>query len=162
MNADPKTHEMTLTRVFDAPVAQVWRAWSESEAVRRWWGPTGFTAPVAKMNFRVGGTSLVCMRTPDGHDMYNTWTYQQIVPMQRIEFIHHFADEYGNQIDPAAMGLPPGIPSAVRHVLTFKAISNQQTEFTVTEFGYTSPEVVEMSRAGMAQCLDKLEASLKE
>jgi uncharacterized protein YndB with AHSA1/START domain len=161
VSAESKTHEMTITRLFDAPVKQIWRAWTESQAVMRWWGPTAFTCPVANMDFRVGGTSLVCMRTPDGHDMYNTWTYQQIVPMQQIEFIHHFADQHGNQIDPAAMGLPPGIPAAVRHVLTFKPASNNQTEFTVTEFGYTSPQVVELSRSGMVECLDKLAASLK-
>jgi uncharacterized protein YndB with AHSA1/START domain len=45
------THNMVVTRSFDAPVEQVWKAWSESEQVKRWWGPTGFTCPVAKMDF---------------------------------------------------------------------------------------------------------------
>jgi hypothetical protein len=53
-NQDMKK-DMVLTRVFDASVEQVWKAWSESEQVMRWWGPTGFTCPLAKMNFHEGG-----------------------------------------------------------------------------------------------------------
>jgi uncharacterized protein YndB with AHSA1/START domain len=158
------THNMVVTRVFDAPVERVWKAWSESEQVRRWWGPTGFTCPVANMDFNEGGTSLVCMRAPaeyGGQDMYNTWTYQKITPMERIEFIHHFADKDGNKVAPSAHGLPPEIPFEVPHVLTLKAIGSNQTEFTVTEYGYPSAQIVEMSKGGMEQCLDKLAASLQ-
>ncbi len=64
MSAEPVKHNMVVTRVFDASVEQVWKAWSDSGQVMRWWGPTGFTAPVARMDFREGGTSLVCMRAP--------------------------------------------------------------------------------------------------
>jgi len=58
------THDLAVTRVLDAPVEEAWRAWTEPERVRRWWGPTGFTSPSADMDVRVGGTSLVCMRAP--------------------------------------------------------------------------------------------------
>lgn len=158
------TKEMHLTYTFDAPLAAVWKAWSEGEQVTRWWGPQGFTAPICNMNFHEGGVTLVCMRAPaefGGMDMYNTWTYTKIVPMERIEFIQHFADKDGSQIQPSSLGLPPDIPFEVPHVLTFRALGDYQTEFTVTEYGYTSDQTVEMSRGGMAQCLDKLAASLK-
>jgi uncharacterized protein YndB with AHSA1/START domain len=163
MSSEQAKLDMSITRIFDAPVEQVWKAWSESEAVKQWWGPTGFTAPVANMDFREGGTSLVCMRAPKefgGQDMYNTWTYTTIIPMERIEFIHRFSDQNGNVIDHVAMGLPADIPRDVRHVLTFKALDGNRTEFAVTEYGYASEQTVELSRGGMAQCLDKLAASL--
>lgn len=63
---------LIVTRAFDAPVGFVWKAWTEPEQVRLWWGPKSFTAPVAKIHFREGGTSLVCMRSPEGKDVYNT------------------------------------------------------------------------------------------
>jgi uncharacterized protein YndB with AHSA1/START domain len=154
---------MAVTRVFDAPVDQVWKAWSDSEQVKRWWGPTGFTCPLARMDFREGGTSLVCMRAPaeyGGMDLYNTWTYTKIVPNERIEFVNHFADKDGNTVAPAAHGLPPDIPFEVPHVLTFRAMGDNRTEFTVTEYGYPNEQIVEMSRQGMEQCLDKLAAGL--
>jgi uncharacterized protein YndB with AHSA1/START domain len=155
---------MTLTRTFDAPVAEVWKHWSDSEKVMKWWGPKGFTSPLAKMDFREGGVSLVCMRAPQdfgGFDMYNTWTYKKIVPHERIEFTLNFSDKDGNKLDPAKMGLPPGIPIDVPHVITFKTLGDKKTEMTVTESGYTTDQAVETSKAGLAECLDKMAQSLK-
>ena len=154
------SHDMVLTRAFDAPIASVWKAWTESEELMRWWGPTGFTCPLARMDVRQGGTSLVAMRSPDGQDHYNTWTYTSIEPGRRLEFVQRFADQDGNQLEPSDLGLPPAIPSAVPHVLTFEQRDGGRTELTVTESGYPNEQIVEVSRAGMAQCLDKLEATL--
>ena len=120
--ATPKTYDMVLTRTFDAPVEDVWRAWTEPELVKRWWGPTGFTTPLAEMDVREGGTSLVCMRAPaefGGQDMYNTWTYATVIPMERLEFVQTFTDADRNPVEPADLGLPPGIPRDVPHGLTF-------------------------------------------
>lgn len=153
-----RTRDLVVTRVFDAPVDQVWKAWSNPEYVTRWWGPEGFTSPHAKIDFREGGKSLVCMRSPDGHDMYNTWTYRKIVPNQRIEFVLNFSDKEGNKLDPAAIGMPPGIPKDVPHVITFKDLGNGKTEMTYAEYGYTSDQVVDLSKAGLEQCLNKMTA----
>jgi hypothetical protein len=54
--------------------------------------------------------------------------------------------------------MPPGIPKNVPHVITFKDLGNNKTEVTVTEYGYTSADVVELSKSGMSECLDKMEA----
>jgi uncharacterized protein YndB with AHSA1/START domain len=160
----PTTHDMVLTRVFDAPVEAVWDAWTRSELVKKWWGPKGFTAPVAEMDVREGGTSLVCMRAPaefGGQDLYNTWTYSRVLPAERLEFVNAFTDANRTPLDPADIGLPPGIPARVPHVVTFVALDDDRTELTVSESGYTSPDVVEVSRSGMAECLDKMAAVLE-
>jgi uncharacterized protein YndB with AHSA1/START domain len=164
-DGDTVTKNVVVTRIFDAPVEVVWNAWVEPELVKQWWGPAGFTAPVAEMDFREGGRSLVCMRAPaeyGGQDLYNTWTYRRIVPMREIEFVQHFADQDGNRIDPASLGLPPGIPEDVRHVITFASAAGNKTEMTVTEFGYPNDEIVAISKAGMEQCVDKMAAALQE
>jgi pimeloyl-ACP methyl ester carboxylesterase/uncharacterized protein YndB with AHSA1/START domain len=158
-NIRSATKDLVMTRVFDAPVESVWKAWSESDQVKRWWGPIGFSCPVAKMDFREGGTSLVAMRAPNGQDFYNTWSYKKIVRHERIEFVLDWADKDGNRIDPASMGLPPDMPKQVRHLITFKSIPGKKTEMTITEFGYTSDQILELSKAGLQQCLDKMAAS---
>lgn len=129
--------------MIDAPVHQVWQAWSDPMYVKQWWGPIGFTAPVAGMDFREGGTSLVGMRSPDGHDMFHTWTYRTIVPME-----------------PAAIGLSPDIPREVRHTVVLRSLGENRTEVTVTESGYSSGPELELSRTGQEQCLDKMAALL--
>jgi uncharacterized protein YndB with AHSA1/START domain len=152
-----QTHDVVLSRTFDAEVAEVWKAWSEPAYVKRWWGPTGFTAPRADMDFREGGTSLVCMRAPaefGGFDMYNTWTYSRIEPGKLIEFTLRFTDASGNPVDPPQ----PGVPAEVRHVITFETAGADRTTLTVTEYGYGSAQARDMSSAGMEQCLDKMAA----
>ena len=161
MNND--TLDMFIKRSFDVSPALLWEAWSTEEMVKQWWGPKGFSCPVAKMAFKEGGTSLVCMRAPKeygGQDMYNTWSYGKIVPMDRIEYVLNFTDKDGNKLDPAAIGMPPGIPKNVPHVITFKDLGNGKTEVTVMEHGYTSAQVVELSRSGMNECLDKMAEAL--
>ena len=159
MSTEDTTHDVVVTRTFDAPLDRVWRAWSDPELVTRWWGPQGFTSPMCRMDFRVGGTTLTCMRSDQGWELYNTWTYRSIEPMERIEFVQGFADKDGTPVTPAVLGLPPGIPEEVRHVVSLSAIDDETTELTVHEFGYPNAEIVEVSRAGMEQCLDKMAAS---
>jgi uncharacterized protein YndB with AHSA1/START domain len=159
------TYEMRLTRTFEAPVEDVWRGWTEPEQFMQWWGPTGFTSPLAEMDVREGGQSLVCMRAPaefGGQDTYNTWTYTSVVPMERLEFVHTFTDRERNPVDPGDLGLPAGIPRDVPHVITFRRLGSAATELTVIESGYPSEDLVALSRDGMDQCLDKLATMLAE
>jgi uncharacterized protein YndB with AHSA1/START domain len=160
MSAETQKRDLVVTRVFDAPVEQVWQAWIDPADVMQWWGPTGFTSPLALMDFRVGGTSLVCMRAPHGQDFYSTWHYREIVPLQRIAYIHNLADAEGHKIDPATFGMPPDFPQDQLHSVTFQALSDQQTEMSVTEYGWTVGQMLEMSCLGLAQCLDKMAALL--
>jgi len=165
-NSSPmNTRDLVVTRVFAAPVELVWKAWTEPEYVMRWWGPDYFTSPSAKMDFREGGTSLVCMRAPEdfgGQDMYSTWVYQKIVPMERIEFIQNLADKDGNQIDPAQIGMPPEFPRDMRTVVTFKDLGNGKTEMTVTEYNVPTAdtELGKNAELGLNQSLDKMVVSL--
>jgi uncharacterized protein YndB with AHSA1/START domain len=160
MTGEQETHDVVVTRRFDAPQERVWQAWSDADEVMKWWGPHGFTSPTCRMDFREGGTTLVSMRSDQGWDMFNTWTYRSIEPMVRIEFVHGFADEDGNRVSPAQLGLSSAIPDEVRHEVTLTAIDGSGTELTVHEFGYPSLEIAEVSRRGMEECLEKMAASL--
>jgi uncharacterized protein YndB with AHSA1/START domain len=161
MSTGTKTYDMVVTRILDAPIELVWKAWSDPQYVMQWWGPADFTCPLAEMDFREGGTSLVCMRAPlefGGQDMYNTWTYMEIMPPQRFEYILHFTDKDRKAFDPAEIGLPAGIPKEVRNVNTFTDLGNGKTELTVAEYGYTAEQARDISKAGLEQCLDKMAA----
>lgn len=159
-NQKSEAKDLAVTRVFDAPVAEVWKYWAESEYVKKWWAPEGFTTPLARMDFREGGTSLVCMRAPGGQDFYSAWSYRKIEPMKLIEYIHNLADKDGKKADPVKVGLPPDFPQDVRNVITFKTVGENKTEMIVTEYGYTSDQWFDLSKAGLEQCLDKMAAAL--
>jgi uncharacterized protein YndB with AHSA1/START domain len=110
---------MTVAHVFDGPVARVWEAWTDADRLRRWWGPRDWTCPTARLDVREGGASLVAMRSPDGHEIHHLWEHRTVAPCEELTFDQHFADPDGNPVDPADLGLPPGIPSPVHHRLTF-------------------------------------------
>jgi uncharacterized protein YndB with AHSA1/START domain len=151
--------DVVVTRLFDAPVERVWKAFTEDAEVMKWWGPQGFTSPAAKMDVRPGGTSLVCMRSPQGQDMWMTWTYTKVEPMQRLEYIQNLSDERGNRIDPSAVGMGPEFPRDVATVVTLKPRGGK-TEMRIVEDTTTSELMHEMSRLGLEQCMDKMAASL--
>lgn len=161
-NTTDTKRDLVVTRIFDAPVEQVWKAWSDPKYVMRWWGPAGFTSPLARMDFREGGTSLVCMSSPEYGTLYNIWQYREIIPMELIEFIQNFADKDGKKVSPAEVGLPSEIPQDVRNVVIFKVVGDNKTEMTVTEYGYTSDQARDLSQTGLEQCLDKMAASFGE
>jgi uncharacterized protein YndB with AHSA1/START domain len=154
-------HDLVVTRIFNAPIELVWQAWTEPEHIMRWWGPDHFTSPSAQIDFREGGTSIVCMRAPKdfgGQDFYNTWHYQKIVPLERIEYIQNLSDKDGNlNIDPTSIGLLPDFPKDVLTVITFKTVGSK-TELTVTEYGLPGGQMGEFAEIGLNQSLDKMGA----
>jgi uncharacterized protein YndB with AHSA1/START domain len=84
-----------ITRVFDAPRDRVWKAWTEPERLKRWWGPKGFTVHTCKVDLRPGGTFLYGMKAPDGSDMWGKFVYREIVAPKKLVFIVSFSDPKG-------------------------------------------------------------------
>jgi len=130
-NTASEIDRMVVTRIFDAPRELVWKAWTDPKYVMRWWGPKGFTAPVCKMDFRVGGKSLLCMRAPDGQEGWNAVEYHEIVPLEKIVSSMYFSDSEGNKIDPEQLGIERAIDGAY-DVTLFEDLGNGQTKLTHT------------------------------
>src|SRR5216684_6933391 len=80
--------EIAITRVFNVPRNLVWSAWTDPKHVAQWWGPTGFTNTIHKMEVKVGGVWDFIMHGPDGTDYPNYIEYREIVPPERIVFLH--------------------------------------------------------------------------
>jgi len=156
MSNDSTKHDLVITHTFDAPIERVWEAWATADDIKQWWGPDGFTAPFVNIDFREGGTSLLCMSSPQHGEHYSIWDYKTIVPMEQIEYVHNLADKNGVKVDPVAVGMPDDFPTDQRHTIDFKAKGDNQTQLTVTEYGWTVGQMMEMSKMGMNQCLDKM------
>src|SRR5262252_8938849 len=129
-NTVNETERMVVTRVFDAPRELVWKAWTDPKYVMQWWGPKGFTAPVCKIDFRVGGKFLFCMRTPDGQEGWNGGEYHEIVPHEKIVFSIYFADSKRNRIETEQDGIEDEAIEGAHDVVFFEYIGNGQTKLT--------------------------------
>lgn len=82
--AQTPQRELVVSRIFDAPRALVFKAWTEPEHLARWWGPAGFTTPVCEMDLRPGGSYRFQMRSPDGIESRWHGVCREIVEPERI------------------------------------------------------------------------------
>ena len=73
-----------ISRTLHAPRELVFKAWSSAEHVKRWFAPTGFTVPEAKVQMQVGGPFEVCMRAPDGDEHWVRGTFAEVAPNERL------------------------------------------------------------------------------
>lgn len=145
-----KDREIVVTRLIDAPVERVWRAWTDNAEIVRWWGPHGFTDESEHREFRPGGHWRHYMIGPDGTRFLNYATYKEIEPMKRIVLLN------GGAKEDDAKGM------SFRSEITFKAVG-KKTELTMRSVMATAEmreRVVKEFRAieGGQQTLAKLDA----
>jgi uncharacterized protein YndB with AHSA1/START domain len=145
-SAKSSERELVITRVFDAPRELVWKAWTDPEHLMRWWGPKYFTSPACKIDLRVGGRYLFCMRSPEGKDFWSTGVYREIVEPERIVWTDSFADEKGNPVPASHYGLPGDWPEEMLVTVTFDEHQGK-TKMTLRHAGHPA-EMEEMAEAG--------------
>jgi uncharacterized protein YndB with AHSA1/START domain len=77
----PSDREIQVTRVFDAPRALVFDAFTKPELVCRWLlGPPGWTMPVCEINLKVGGAYRYLWRQEsDGTEMGMGGVFREVV-----------------------------------------------------------------------------------
>lgn len=155
-----KKSGLVIIRVFDAPVEQVWKAWTESERVKRWWGPKNFTSPICKIDFRVGGKYLFCMHSSEGQDFWSTGVYREIVPLERIVYTDSFADENGKVVPPSYYGMSADLPLEYQMTLTFEE-HDGKTKMTLRHVGLPEGQMSDLAKAGWNESFDKLAESLR-
>ncbi|WP_428738797.1 SRPBCC family protein [Sulfurimonas sp.] len=154
--------DIKITRIFNNSVEEVWDAWKNPLLVKQWWGPDKFICTFVKMDFREGGMSLVSMASPElgFAEQFNSWRYIKIIPLESIEFVSNLSDENGDTIEPAQIGMPRDFPKGVHHIVSFKKLSENQTEVTVIEKDWPMTQMRKLSEMGMNQCLDKMAKAL--
>lgn len=145
-----------ITRIFDAPRGRVWTAWSDAENLQQWWGPKIFSCPYCRIDFRVGGTYHHCMRSPDCQEYWSTGTYKEIVPMERIVATDSFADEKGNVIPAAQIGMGDDWPLELLVTMTFEELDDK-TRFVIRHVGVPEGQMREMCGQGWNESFDKMD-----
>lgn len=168
---------IVIERVFDAPKELVWKAWTDEEMAKMWWGPEHFTAPSIKIDLKVGGKYVFAMHGPAGSqwdkDMYSAGVYKEIVPpsagsgQAKLVVTDYFSDEEGNMIMPEAAGMESAdFPKETIVTVLFEEAGEDKTKLSII---YQRPETEAqfqaMLKSGMKEgwnsSLNKLEASLK-
>ncbi|NJD62140.1 MAG: SRPBCC domain-containing protein [Deltaproteobacteria bacterium] len=152
----PEAQELVIERIFDAPRDLVFKAWTEPERVKRWWGPKGFTCPACKIDLRPGGVYHSCMRSPEGKDYWGRGVYLEIVKPERIVCTDCFSDEKGNVVSPRQYGMSPDWPEEAKISATFEEHSGK-TILTLVHYPIKPGPERDMCHQGWTESLDKLE-----
>lgn len=151
--------ELMITRIFDAPVEQVWKAWTDPHYLMRWWGPRDFTSPSCQIDFRIGGKYLFCMRDPNGKDYWSTGVIEEILPMKKLVYTDSFADAKGNRVPGSYYGMGDDFPEELVVTLTFEDLGGR-TKLILQHAGFPPTEMKDMAGLGWNQSFDKLAESL--
>ena len=154
MNASAKEvsgiseRQIIVTRLINAPLALVFKAFHEPKHITNWWGPNGFRTTTHEMQFRVGGRWKNTMHGPDGTDYDNFSIYTDIRENELIAY-DHFAGEGG--------------PLHFQAEISFKA-EGEKTRVTLQLTAPTKDERDAMAKFGAIeggeQTLARLEAHL--
>jgi uncharacterized protein YndB with AHSA1/START domain len=155
--------EISITMIFDASRDLVWKAWTDPDLFMRWWGPASFTSPACKIDLRVGGKYLCCMRSPEGRDYWTTGIYREIAPPSLLVMTSSFADDKGNIVPSETFGLSPGIAKEMVVTVQLQEIENRKkTRLILTHSGLSKMTATERSnnRIGWSESFDKLAKAL--
>ena len=146
------SNSVVIERTFDAAVADVWEMWTVPEHFQAWYGPTGATIPMAKMDVRVGGARLICMemQTPNGPmQMWFAGEYLEVVENQRLVYTEAVSDEHGA---PMAGNDAPGAHDVTEVRVELAAIDGG-TRMVLTHLGVPAGSP---GATGWEMALDKL------
>ena len=140
-----------VTRTLHAPREVVFKAWSSADHVKRWFAPTGFTVPQAKVEPRVGGPFEVLMRAPDGVEHWARGKFVEVKEFNRLVLDLLVEDAKGHALFRAYT------EADFADVLGGTRIDVTQTYMII------DPEAAWMAEGapqGWAQTLDKLSAEV--
>jgi len=150
--------QLLITRTFDASREHVWKAWTDSEILMKWWGPKNFSCPFSDINFKVGSKYLNCMLSPDGKYFWSTGTYKEIVPLERIVCTDSFSDEKGNIVSATHYGMEE-MPLELEVTITFEEFEGG-TKMSLSHIGIPMGKMEEMTKIGWNESFDKLDKTL--
>lgn len=90
--SDDKT-VFVITRQFKMPRSVVWKAWSEADQLKNWWGPKGCSVEIARLEFRPGGFFHYAMKFENAPTMWGRFNYREIAAPERMVWLNSFANE---------------------------------------------------------------------
>jgi uncharacterized protein YndB with AHSA1/START domain len=146
------TPQLALTRIFEAPRALVYQAFTDPDQLAEWWGPIGNSLPRDEMEFDV---------RPGG---YQRWT--EVFPAQPGVRVHIHID-LTDVVDGELLAgvihvtgrLPEGFePFETRFRVEFHDETGGRTRLKVSQ--WLSEHLASPSEAGWGEAFTKLDAKL--
>ena len=138
LQAEIDARTLVIERLIDAPVAAVWKAWTDPAALPLWWGPDGFSCRTQRIDLRQGGEWVFDMIGPDGTVFPNHHRYTRHVPQTRIDYTLLWGENGPKHADASALFEDLGGRTKVtlRMIMITQAESQQAREFGALKLGF--------------------------
>jgi uncharacterized protein YndB with AHSA1/START domain len=88
--------QLHVTHQFAASLEKVWRAWTESSILDKWWAPKPWRAVTKSLDFKSGGRWIYNMLGPDGNGAWCRVDFNSVTPQNNFTTSVYFCDEDGN------------------------------------------------------------------
>jgi uncharacterized protein YndB with AHSA1/START domain len=111
-----KTTHLEITRTFNAPRDLVFKAWTDPEHLKHWWGPTGFDITISKFDLQPGGVFHYNMKNKDGHQMWGKFVFREVAGPGKLVYVNSFSDLEGNTVRAPFSEL---IPLEILNIVSF-------------------------------------------
>lgn len=138
--------EIVSSRIFNFQKELLFKAWSNPNHLKNWWGPNGFTNTFNEFDFRVGGKWSFVMHGPDKGNYANECEFIKIEEPSLIAWKRHSKPLF-------------------QVVATFEAVAENQTKLvfkmlfeTIEECKKIKPFVIDKNEENF----DRLETELSK
>jgi uncharacterized protein YndB with AHSA1/START domain len=125
----PEVEPFVISRTFDAPRELVFKAFTEADRMKHWWGPKGFKVIASEMDLRPGGMYHYGLQAPDGTTMWGRFIYREIEAPERIVFVSSFSNEKGGI---AQHPLQRDWPLELLSTFVFEDVGTDRTKVTIS------------------------------
>jgi uncharacterized protein YndB with AHSA1/START domain len=143
--------EIITTRIINAPRELVWQAWTDPARIPQWWGPTGFSTTIHKMDFRTGGEWLFTMHGPDGTDYPNHKTFLEITSPSRLVMAHNGPPKHTMSVTFEPAG---DAPHGDRTKVTILHVFHSLADYELATITHSATEGAQQHLARLAEFLE--------
>ncbi len=132
--------QLIMNQAFDAPVAQLYKAWSDLETIKRWFAPGDMTVPEATADVRAGGNYRIVMQATDGSQHIVSGRYHEVIDGEKLVFSWQWE----------------GSPNITQVTILFTAIDENKSALQLIHNEFDDQQTCDKHQQGWNGCITNL------
>lgn len=154
-------NQVHIEITINAPIDRVFRAWTDPKKLMKWYAPDGCTILFKKLEIKTGGRFHSCISNPEYGDCWCIGEYREIISNSKLVFTMINADEYGNPVNPADVGMDKNWPMETLVTVTFTP-DNGKTKLQLRQTVSEALAKKTGAHPSWLQMIDKMQRLLNE
>jgi uncharacterized protein YndB with AHSA1/START domain len=137
-----------IRRCFRSPRDAVFRAWTQPDALKRWWCPSGWVPEAIALDVRAGGVYRIGMRHPESdRRVAVAGRFLEVRPPERLKFTWRWEGAF------------PATPETIV-TIEFREFAGG-TELTLRHENFVDPSLGHQHRSGWVMACERLDRAMR-